>query len=91
MDGGMNIRMRKKDWLILGGKLATRIVKDTDKGISQDKDGKKFNCLVVLINSVSVISLILYASFSRSLFKLSSIFFICTIKELTILSRSSGI
>ena len=42
MDGGMNIRMRKKDWLILGGKLATRIVKDTDKGISQDKDGKKF-------------------------------------------------
>ena len=42
MDGGMNIRMRKKDWLILGGKLATRIVKDTDKGISQDKDGKKY-------------------------------------------------
>ena len=42
MDGGMNIRMRKKDWLILGGKLATRIVKDTDKGISQDKDGEKF-------------------------------------------------
>lgn len=41
MDGSM-IKLNKKDWEILGGKLATRIVKDTDKGISQDKDGKKF-------------------------------------------------
>ena len=29
-------------WKTLGGKLATRIVKDSDKGISQDGDGEKF-------------------------------------------------
>ncbi len=29
-------------WLILGGKLVTRILQDTDKGISQDPSGKKF-------------------------------------------------
>ena len=29
-------------WRTLGGKLATRIVKDSDKGISQDGDGVKF-------------------------------------------------
>jgi hypothetical protein len=32
----------KRMFLILGGKLVTRILEDTDKGISQDKDGKKF-------------------------------------------------
>ena len=31
-----------KDWLIIGGKLATRIVKDSDRGISQDGKGDKF-------------------------------------------------
>jgi len=36
------VKTDKKDWLILGGKLATRIVKDADKGISQDGDGDKF-------------------------------------------------
>jgi len=36
------IKAEVKDWKILGGKLATRIVLDADKGISQDKDGKKF-------------------------------------------------
>ena len=30
------------DWKILGGKLATRIVKDADKGISQDGNDEKF-------------------------------------------------
>ena len=29
-------------WLILGGKLGTRILQDTDKGISQDGAGTKF-------------------------------------------------
>ena len=29
-------------WLILGGKLVTRILQDTDKGISQDGAGTKF-------------------------------------------------
>ena len=28
-----------KDWKIIGGKLATRIVKDSDSGISQDGKG----------------------------------------------------
>ena len=32
-------KQKAKDWLILGGKLVTRILKDTDKGISQDGDG----------------------------------------------------
>lgn len=36
------VKTDKKDWLILGGKLATRIVKDADKGISQDKNGEPF-------------------------------------------------
>lgn len=36
------IEMKKSDWLELGGKLATRIVKDADKGISQDGKGKPF-------------------------------------------------
>ena len=34
--------MKKSDWLALGGKLATRIVKDAEKGISQDGKGKPF-------------------------------------------------
>ena len=36
------VETTKKDWKIVGGKLATRIVKDADKGISQDENGKKF-------------------------------------------------
>ncbi len=32
----------KRKWLELGGKLVTRILEDTDKGISQEPDGKKF-------------------------------------------------
>tara|TARA_R110002020_G_C15823905_1_gene733429 strand:- start:11 stop:487 length:477 start_codon:yes stop_codon:yes gene_type:complete len=36
------VKTEAKDWKILGGKLATRIVKDTDKGISQDGKGEKF-------------------------------------------------
>lgn len=36
------VQQRKKDWLILGGKLATRIKLDAQKGISQDPDGKPF-------------------------------------------------
>ena len=32
----------RADWLKLGGKLATRIVTDSDKGISQDPTGKPF-------------------------------------------------
>ncbi len=36
------IEMKKSDWLALGGKLATRIVKDAEKGISQDGKGKPF-------------------------------------------------
>jgi len=36
------VKTDKKDWKILGGKLATRIVKDADKGISQDKNGEPF-------------------------------------------------
>ena len=36
------IEMKKSDWLELGGKLATRIVKDAEKGISQDGKGKPF-------------------------------------------------
>ena len=31
-----------KDWKIIGGKLATRIVKDSDRGVSQDRKGDKF-------------------------------------------------
>jgi hypothetical protein len=31
-----------KQWLILGGKLVTRILEDTDRGISQDGNGTKF-------------------------------------------------
>ena len=34
--------MKSKDWLHLGGKLATAIVKDADNGISQDGKGEKF-------------------------------------------------
>ena len=33
---------KKKKWLELGGKLVTRILEDTDKGISQDGAGTKF-------------------------------------------------
>ena len=33
------VKTDTKDWKIIGGKLATRIVKDTDKGISQDGKG----------------------------------------------------
>jgi|TARA_R110002012_G_C11180515_1_gene556997 ABC-type uncharacterized transport system substrate-binding protein len=33
------VKTEAKDWKILGGKLATRIVKDADKGISQDGKG----------------------------------------------------
>lgn len=40
--GGV-IKMKKSDWLTLGGKLATRIVKDADKGISQDGKGEPFS------------------------------------------------
>jgi hypothetical protein len=36
------VKTEKKDWKILGGKLATRIVKDSDRGISQDKNGEPF-------------------------------------------------
>ena len=36
------VKHKKSKWLKLGGKLATTIVTDADKGISQDKDGKKF-------------------------------------------------
>tara|TARA_R100000231_G_scaffold62356_1_gene50677 strand:- start:1036 stop:1521 length:486 start_codon:yes stop_codon:yes gene_type:complete len=36
------IKTNPKDWLILGGKIATRIVLDADNGISQDGNGKKF-------------------------------------------------
>mgnify|MGYP003645505024 CR=1 FL=1 len=36
------LEMKSKDWLHLGGKLATAIVKDADKGISQDGKGEKF-------------------------------------------------
>ncbi len=36
------VKTTSRDWKILGGKLATRIVKDAEKGISQDEDGKKF-------------------------------------------------
>lgn len=32
----------KRKWLELGGKLVTRILKDTEKGISQDGSGIKF-------------------------------------------------
>ena len=32
----------KRKWLELGGKLVTRILEDTEKGISQDVDGGKF-------------------------------------------------
>tara|TARA_R100001594_G_scaffold84635_1_gene119153 strand:- start:1937 stop:2479 length:543 start_codon:yes stop_codon:yes gene_type:complete len=31
-----------RDWKIIGGKIATRIVKDSDLGISQDGNKKKF-------------------------------------------------
>lgn len=44
LDGSMKlfnvVKTDKKDWKILGGKLATRIVTDADKGISQDGSGK---------------------------------------------------
>ena len=33
------VKQKAKDWLILGGKLVTKILEDTDKGISQDGDG----------------------------------------------------
>ena len=33
-------KQKAKDWLILGGKLVTRILEDTNKGISQDGDGR---------------------------------------------------
>ena len=36
------VKTDTKDWKIIGGKLATRIVKDSDRGISQDKNGKPF-------------------------------------------------
>jgi len=36
------MEMQSKDWLHLGGKLATAIVKDADSGISQDGKGEKF-------------------------------------------------
>jgi len=36
------VKFKKSQWLKLGGKLATRIVEDADKGISQDGDGDKF-------------------------------------------------
>ena len=35
------IKTNAKDWKIVGGKIATRIVTDADKGISQDGDGTK--------------------------------------------------
>ena len=37
---GNVVEMKKSDWLILGGKVATAIVKDADKGISQDGKGQ---------------------------------------------------
>ena len=36
------IQQRSSDWLRLGGKLVTRIIRDSDDGISQDPDGKPF-------------------------------------------------
>ena len=39
---GNVIEMKKSDWMALGGKLATRIVKDAEKGISQDGKGTPF-------------------------------------------------
>jgi hypothetical protein len=36
------VQQRRSDWLKLGGKLVTRIVGDSDKGISQDPDGRAF-------------------------------------------------
>lgn len=35
-------KLKKSKWLELGGKLVTRILKDADKGISQDSNGKDF-------------------------------------------------
>ena len=35
-------KKKRKQWLKLGGMIATTIVQDADKGISQDPDGKKF-------------------------------------------------
>jgi len=36
------VQQRRSDWLRLGGKLATTIKQDAEKGISQDPDGKPF-------------------------------------------------
>ena len=36
------VQQRRSDWLKLGGKLVTRIVEDSDSGISQDPDGRAF-------------------------------------------------
>ena len=36
------VQQRRSDWLRLGGKLVTRIVEDSDNGISQDPDGRAF-------------------------------------------------
>ena len=36
------VQQRRSDWLKLGGKLVTRIVNDSDRGISQDLDGHAF-------------------------------------------------
>ena len=36
------VQQRRSDWLKLGGKLATTIKQDAEKGISQDPDGKPF-------------------------------------------------
>ena len=35
-------KLKKSKWLELGGKLVRKILKDADKGISQDPSGKKF-------------------------------------------------
>tara|TARA_R100001443_G_scaffold17872_3_gene28514 strand:+ start:3510 stop:3971 length:462 start_codon:yes stop_codon:yes gene_type:complete len=34
------LTQKARDWLILGGKLVTRILEDTNKGISQDGNGR---------------------------------------------------
>ena len=36
------VQQRSSNWLKLGGKLVTRIVEDSDNGISQDPDGRAF-------------------------------------------------
>lgn len=36
------LKLKKSQWTILGGKLVTRILEDTNKGVSQNLDSKLF-------------------------------------------------